>query len=221
MPIVIWSTIFLYPLSSLMCCVLLCFWISIGHKLKAKVTTCIKCLALIKACNCSLFNKMFTYSRYLRGSITYFLLGWFGSFDASFNCVQKCTCSLLCAYMIFAWQTAWLWKIEKLFCELPITPNARKSFPHKTLPWPITGTKRGKEKTDRPPKIQKLEKTSFPNFDNFYWNVQHHSIEKWRVSLFISICLTKMPHTLQIKLPQKNTCSIILSQSLNISCQLF
>jgi hypothetical protein len=33
--------------------------------------------------------------------------------------------------------------------------------------------------------------------------------------------LTKMPHTLQIKLPQKNTCSIILSQSLNISCQLF
>jgi hypothetical protein len=40
-----------------------------------------------------------------------------------------------------------------------------------------------------------LEKTSFPNFDNFYWNVQHHSIEKWRVSLFISICLTKMPHS--------------------------
>jgi len=164
MPIVIWSTIFLYPLSSLMCCVLLCFWISIGHKLKAKVTTCIKCLALIKACDCSLFNKMLLI--WEEHHILFIGLIWvIWCFIQLCAKVHLFTSVCIHDFCLADW---WLWKIEKLFWELPITPNARKSFPHKTLPWPVTGTKRGKKKTERPRKIWKLEKTSFANFDNFY-----------------------------------------------------
>ncbi len=59
MPIVIWSTIFFYPLSSLMCCVFCCNFESVlVTSSKQRLEHVFKCLALIKACDCSLFNKM-------------------------------------------------------------------------------------------------------------------------------------------------------------------
>lgn len=171
MPIVIWSTIFFYPFSSLMCCVLLCFWISIGHKLEAKVRTCIECLALIKACDCSLFNRILLIQDIWEGASHTF--HWV---DLDHLMLHSIVCkSALVHFCVHTWfflgrliKELVTPKDWKMFWELPITPNARKSFAHKTLPWPITGTNRGKRKPDRSPKIWKLEKKLFANFDNFY-----------------------------------------------------